>query len=110
MVINKAILNALSSINIPKSFQVYKGNQDTYITYFAFNESGASWADNNEIAIEYMVQVDVFSKSDYTTLVDQVINCMKDAGFRRTSVTHLYESDLEIYHCAIRFSYIVEPK
>jgi hypothetical protein len=33
---------------------------------------------------------------------------MKEAGFRRTTETDLYEPDTKIYHKVLRFSYVEE--
>jgi hypothetical protein len=47
--------------------------------------------------------VDIWSKGDYTSLVDQVKSKMKEIDFIRTSEVDLYEHDTEIYHKALRF-------
>ena len=106
--INSLILEALKPLKIPVSFQKYKGKENTYITFFNYLKQGEEYADNEEKATGYYIQVDVWSKNDYTELVEKVKNAMKAAGFRRTSAVDLFEEDTKIYHKVIRFSYLSE--
>lgn len=106
MNILKKVKDSLASITVPVSFQVYLGSETTYITYFCYNEQGEEWAENEEIATGYSVQVDIWSKTDYTTLVGQVTAAMLAAGFTRASSQDLYESDTKTYHKALRFVYV----
>lgn len=64
------------------------------------------YADNEEKETGYYIQLGVWSKNDYTELVENVTNAMKVAEFRRTSAADLFENDTKIYHKAIRFLYI----
>lgn len=104
--INKLVIEALKSLNVPVSFQKYNGKESTYITFFNYLEHGEQYADNEEKATGYYIQVDVWSKNDYTELVEKVKNYMKAAGFIRTSAADLFESDIKIYHKALRFLYL----
>lgn len=79
-----------------------------YIEYEIFDENGAAWAENKEIASTYYVQVDIFSKSDYSALEDAIKQKLLEAGFIRTSAADLYEEDTQLYHKAMRFVYTAE--
>jgi hypothetical protein len=105
-VINNKVIEALKSLNVPVSFQKYNGKQSTYITFFNYLEQGEQYADNEEKATGYYIQIDLWSKNDYTELVKSVKNAMKAAGFIRTSAADLFESDTKIYHKAMRFFYL----
>ena len=102
---NKLIIDTLKPLGVPVAFQKYSGSELTYITFFIYNEQGELWADNAEIQTGYYVQVDVWSKTDYTTLVADVIIEMENIGFIRSYATDLYENDTNTYHKSIRFSY-----
>jgi hypothetical protein len=52
----------------------------------------------------------VWSKGDYTSIVQQVKDRLKEAGFRRTTETDLYEPETKIYHKVLRFSYVQEKE
>lgn len=104
MSVNKLIKDALSSL-APTSFQTYSGTATTYITFFLYDENAALIADDVEVNTRYYVQIDVWSKGDYTNLVEQVKNKLIELGFNRRSAIDLYEDDTKIYHKAMRFSY-----
>jgi hypothetical protein len=105
-VINNLIIEALKPLNVPVSFQKYNGKENTYITFFNYLEQGEQYADNEEKATGYYIQIDLWSKNDYTELVDNIKDYMKAAGFIRTSAADLFESDTKIYHKAMRFFYL----
>ena len=105
--INSLIMTALTPLGVPVYYLRYYGQAvPTYITFYYYNEQGVAWAENEEIATGYYVQVDVWSKTDFITLVEQVESAMKAAGFIRTSAIDFYEYDTQIYHRAIRFYYV----
>jgi hypothetical protein len=109
MSINSLIINALNPFGVPVRFQKLTeedGSPDTYITFFLINEYGSMFADNEEQQTASLVQVDIWSKSNYNSLVEQVKNKLKEIGFTRTAGADLYEEDTKIYHKAMRFVYI----
>ena len=106
--INKLVVETLKPLKVPVSFQKYKGKENTYITFFNYLEQGEQYADNEEKETGYYIQVDVWSKNDYTELVENITGAMKAAGFRRTSAADLFEEDTKIYHKVIRFFYLSE--
>ena len=101
---NKQIIDALKNLSVPVSFQTYSGSATTYITFSKYLENVESHADNKETSISSYIQVNVFSKGDYTTLVNSVLDALKQAEFRRTYVTEMYESDTKIFHKVIRIT------
>jgi hypothetical protein len=108
MSLNKLILDTLKPVGVPVAFQTYSGTATTYITFFEYNQFGALHADDEEQETALFYQVDVWSKGDYTAIVQQVKQLMKQAGFRRTFETELYEPDTQIFHKVLRFSYVEE--
>lgn len=99
----------LSTILAPTGVKVsklhYNGTDTTYITYFFYNENGEAFAENKEIDTSYFVQVDIWTKGDFTDLAKQVLQLMKEAGYYRIYSTELYENDTKLYHKVIRFQY-----
>lgn len=106
MNINKAIIDVLKPLNIPVSFQIYTGTADPYITFFCYLENGELFADDMQKGTGYYIQVDLWSKNNYTTTVEQIKSVMGQAGFSFLSATDLYENDTKIYHKAMRFYYL----
>jgi hypothetical protein len=103
MSINKDILTALKDIGVPVSFQHYSGEADTYITFFTYLDKPEQHADDGELITGHYVQIDVWSKRDYTSLVKTIHQRMLAAGFTKLNFYDLYEQDLNIYHKAMRF-------
>lgn len=104
--INSLVIEALKPLNVPVSFQRYTGKENTYITFFEFLEQGELFADNEEKATGHYIQVDIWSKSDYVELVENVKYAMKAAGFMKTYAADLFESDIKLYHKVTRFVYL----
>jgi hypothetical protein len=75
-----------------------------HITLFQVTNMGAGWSDNTEDMSEIHLQVDVWSKSNYTAITLEVDNTMKSMQFQRTGVQDLYELDTGVFHCAMRYS------
>lgn len=76
-----------------------------YVTYTFIDEYGAEFAENEEIATNYSIQIDIFSKGDYTELENKIKQIMKSNDFYRTSAFAFYEDDTGLYHKVIRFFY-----
>jgi hypothetical protein len=110
MSLNKLIIDTLKPIGVPVAFQTYSGTATTYITFFEYNQFSALNADDEEQQTAHFIQVDVWSKGDYTSIVQQVKDRLKEAGFRRTTETDLYEPETKIYHKVLRFSYVQEKE
>jgi hypothetical protein len=99
-------MSTLSPLNIPVCFQVYSGPETTYyITFFRYNKQGSQYAENEEIATGHYIQVDVWSKTDYTDIVEQVESLMVAAGFSTNGSKSLYETDTRIFHESMDFLY-----
>ncbi len=77
--------------------------QIPYIEYNIFDEFGEEWAENKEIATNYYIQVDIFSKGNYSALENLIKEKMINAGFDRSMCADLYEADTGLYHKAMRF-------
>lgn len=99
------ISDILKPTSVPVRELAYSGTADPYITYFYYNENGEAFAENKEIATSYYLQLDIWTKGDFTELYKQVLELMTTAGFYRTFATELYETDTKIKHKVIRFQY-----
>ncbi|MHB9949485.1 hypothetical protein CF055_10485 [Clostridium botulinum] len=109
MSINKLIIDALKSLNVPIRFQTYEGKEETYITFFCYNEQGEGFADDTEIVTGFYTQVDIWSKGNIEKLKEDTVKLLKANGFvKRTIHDGLYEPDTGIFHKVLRFFYYVE--
>ena len=103
MSINKDVTFALKNIGVPVSFQTYSGNEETYITFFTYLDKPEEHADDEESVTAYYVQVDIWTKTDYTNLAKEVHGCMLIAHFRKLNFYDLFEDDTRTYHKVMRF-------
>jgi hypothetical protein len=103
MSINQEVLQALGDIGVPVSFQNYTGKANTYITFFTYLDKPEQHADDGEIITGHYVQIDVWSKTDYTDLVKAIHQKMLTAGFSKQNFYDLYEDDVKTYHKVMRF-------
>ncbi|MDF2534412.1 MAG: hypothetical protein K0R18_569 [Bacillales bacterium] len=108
MSLNALIINTLKHLNVQVSFQEYTGSAGTFITFFEFSQTPAVHADDEELQSNHSIQINIFSKSDYTELVRQVKTELKIVGFKRTFETELYELDTKVYHKVLRFNFVEE--
>ncbi|KOA76597.1 hypothetical protein ADU78_05795 [Clostridium botulinum] len=106
MNINNLIINTLKPIGVPAVFEFYAGSETTYITFSEYLQQGEVFCDDEEQATGHYIQVNVFSKKNYSKVVDQVKVLLKEKGFIRKTEHGLYEPDTQIYHRVIRFFYV----
>ena len=100
---NKEILAALKDIGVPVRFQTHTGKEESYITFFTYLNRPELHSDDRELITGNFIQIDVWSKRDYTDLVDSVHQKMIDAGFIKLNFYDLYETDTKTYHKVMRF-------
>lgn len=108
--INKIIIDALKPLNAPVSFQKYTGKASTYVTYHEYVERGEAFEEDEEAFTGHYIQVDIWSKQDYTTLVKTTKELLKAVGFKRLDEADLYEKDTGLYHKGLRFFYLEEKE
>lgn len=106
MNINKLIIDTLKDTNVPVRFETYVGDETTYITFSEYLQQGEVFADDEETSTGHYIQVNVWSKGNYSKLVDKVKKLLKEAGFIRKTEHGLYETDTQIFHRVIRFFYV----
>lgn len=106
MSMNELIIDTLKPLGFPVDFhESSNGKENTYITFFWVNERGSMFEDDDEKETEFLLQVDVWSKVDYTETVERVKTFLKEVGFRRTNEQGFYEKGTKIFHKAITFSF-----
>lgn len=76
-----------------------------YIEYEVLNEEGSLYAENEEIGTNYRIQVDVFTKGSYTSIVKAIKNVMRENGFIREFGGSLYEENSKLFHYVLRFNF-----
>lgn len=103
------VYNILKDLGVPVLWNIRPSTYPS-ITYFFYNEYGQEFGDGEEIATNYSLQIDVWSKEEYSSLVEQIKTKLKDNKFYRVSTDDLYENDIKVYHKALRFNYLKESE
>lgn len=105
MSLNSLIINTLKPTGVPVDFMVYNGTATTYITFQVYNENGNFFAEDDEGATEHSVRVDVWSKGNFSSLVDDVKARMKAAGFTRNNAYDRYDDEMKVFQKVLQFYY-----
>ena len=96
---------------IPVKYLRYNGKLTTYITYQNESNNGELRADDKLQGYIAFYDFDIYSKSDYYDLMDDVINKLEDAGWTyhpSRNSPDLYETDTGYYHKTLSFSKEIE--
>lgn len=80
-------------------------NKYPYITFSILSDSGKLWADDREINKEILLQIDIWGKSDLTSIGQEVTITLVSKKFIRKYEADLFEKELKVFHKAIRFLY-----
>ncbi len=107
--INKLVIDTLKPLGVPVGFQKYSGQESTYITFHEYLQAGEEFEEDEEAFTGHYLQVDIWSKTDYTTLGGNVKTLLISAGFKRLDEADFYEPDTGLYHKGLKF-YFLESK
>ena len=107
MSLNSTIINALKPF-APVSFHNYTGTATTYITFFTYHQGTNLTADDEEKSTRFNVQIDVFSKGNLETLVENVKDALKPYGFRRITEVEMFEVNTKTYRKMLNFSVAID--
>jgi hypothetical protein len=96
----------LEGLGHPVARLFYGGEADTYITFQIVSCRGVDAADDVNTREETIYQVNIYSKVDYTSLLENAMVALRAAGFRGITVgSETYEQDTEYYHVPIQIKY-----
>ena len=110
MNINQLILNILKDVGAPVAYLNYSGDERTYIRFFEYDQSAALEAEDDELYGSHNIQIDIFSSGNYLALVKKVKQMMKQAKFKKSFETEMFEDDTKLYHKVLRFYFISETE
>lgn len=77
---------------------------DTYIVWAEDGESGAIHADNRKQKQILDVTIDVFTKNEYDTIIEQIQQAFYDKGIPYELLSIQYESDTKYIH----YEYLIQ--
>ena len=102
---NQLILNTLSPTDRPVYYMTYSGTESEYII-FNWWSTPLAFADNLEKQENVTIQIDIFSKGDFTDLIEQVKQLMVDADFMKVHEgSGNFIEDANLFRKTLRYSY-----
>ena len=106
---DKHLKTTLEALGVPVARLLYKGNADTFITFQRVNATPAQHADDDGQEVERLYRVDLFSKDDYTELLDRLKQALEDADFYGlVEGPELFEDDTKYFHIPLDVNYLEE--
>ena len=92
---------------VPVSFMRYNGKETTYVTWMQENMDNSYAGDNELLGYVGYYDFDVYSKGNYTHIIEAIKDTMKDNGFMfqpsRCS-PDFFEDETGYYHKTLSFA------
>ncbi len=101
----------LSILNIPINWNLRPQMDDdkTVISYHFFNEKNSIYGDGKGSGNSGMLQIDVFSVTDYSGVAKNIIDLMVNNGFKFVGADDYADglnANKQLYHKKIVFNYL----
>ncbi|MDT2261690.1 hypothetical protein P7H06_22350 [Paenibacillus larvae] len=103
MTIQSLILSKLKELPVQVAFETPILRKRICMWSFYQRRTPAVCADDEEQLTKYFIQVDIWSKGDYTEIEKQVKQKMQELGAIRTSAFGLYAPDIRMYQKVFTF-------
>lgn len=104
--LNSEIETILNELNIEHGFLHYEGQSDTYVVYMQTYKDGALYADGELEGLVMHYDFDVYSKGNYTALIDSLIDALTENGWTyqpSRDSADMFETDTKFYHKTLGF-------
>lgn len=98
--ITSLIGNNIYFLHKPEEKQV-----DTYLEYEIVRKEYDDYCGNNNLAENYIIQIDIFSKGNYANLEKTIEEVLKEKDYRFFQSADMYEEDTKLFHLGMRFNY-----
>lgn len=97
----------VDDVKIPVKFLHYEGHDETYITFMQQDADKSLTGDDDLIGYVDYYDFDVYSKGNYSKVIDEMKKILKQNGFvwqvSRSSMD-MFETDTGYYHKTLNFA------
>lgn len=94
----------LSKLQIPVAHLKYKGKAKTYVIWTIIDEQPVSASDDEIDYSEVIVDIDIYSESNYLSLMSSIKKIMKESEWTWVEDgIEKHEEDTKLYHRTITF-------
>ena len=109
----KSIFNnfKVDGISIPVKFMTYKGHGEPYVVFMNQDDDRSFAGDDHLLGYVTFYDFDVYSKGDYTKIVEKIKELLEANGFvwqTSRSSQDFFEPDTGYYHKTLNFAYMLE--
>lgn len=97
----------VNGVDIPVKFLRYNGTATTYVTYMQAHANDSLSADDQLLNWMEYYDFDVYSKGDYTDVLEAIKQMLEENGFRwrpSWSSSDMFEDDTGYYHKTLNFA------
>jgi hypothetical protein len=101
---NEEIETTLKNLGVPVAYMYYNGNATTYVTYMQLDKDSVEAGDDSVLGCVQYYDFDVYSKGNYLTVINNLIDLMVAAGWTyqpSRDSPDLYERDTKFFHKTI---------
>lgn len=104
--IDTVLTNTLEPLSINSFYGWYDENiSETHVTFTLISDNEDDYADDEAESVNYLVQVDIWSKENMEDLKKTIKSAMKTLNnCTYSDGADLYEDDVKIYHKVLRFN------
>lgn len=96
---------------VPVKYMRYEGHGEPYITYQQVDADNSVSADDELIGYVNYYDFDIYSKGNYTKIINEIKKKLKEQGFvwqPSRSSADMYETDTGYYHKTLNFAILKE--
>lgn len=109
MDMQKYVFDTLKEMNIPISYVARGETRLPLIVFNVTSERGKQFWDDEERVVKYSVMINIFSRENFVTIKQEVLNRMLKAGFIRKEIPAcIYIEDIEVYNQPMAFDFYYE--
>lgn len=109
MDMQKYVFDTLKGMDLPISFVARGESRLPLIVFNVTSERGKQFWDDEERVIKYSVMINIFSRENFVTIKQDVLNRMLKAGFIRKEIPAcIYVEDIEVYNQPMGFDFYYE--
>lgn len=105
--LNSEIETILNELEIEHGFLHYEGRSNTYVVYMQTDKDNVLYADGELKGLVMHYDFDVYSKGNYTTIIDSLIDALTENGWTyqpSRDSADMFETDTKFYHKTISFA------
>lgn len=101
----------VDNVSIPVAYMFYEGHGEPYVVYMQQDADKSLSGDDELIGYVDYYDFDVYSKGNWTKIVESVKAKLKEHGWvwqPSRSSQDFYETDTKYYHKTLNFAYLKE--